>query len=187
MGQLNKKKGSRIKVKIITAYERYFKTRLFCYYVKSSKYQFKEVYPIQVASSICQLSDIRCDDTFLQTAIDRFKSGHRLFYCCDNGTLIAYGWLTGYTTTYYAWEIANIIIFHQPVAVLYDSFVSPNYRRRGIQKSLIHARINWNNEGVLLAVYAESTNVPSIKAITSCGFRLVSKLTHFSNKIIEKG
>lgn len=181
--QVKKRNCSRIKILILTAFERFFHTALYCYYIKSCKYQYKVVYPIQKASSIHQLSDIKCDDSFLKDAVEKFKSGHRLFFCSDNGNLIAYGWLTNSITSYYAWEIANTIHFNQPVMVLYNSFVSPNYRRRGIQKSLIHARINENIEGVLLAVYAESTNIPSIKAITSCGFSFVAKLTHFSNRV----
>lgn len=187
MQQFKKESISRIMVKILTAFKRVFSTTLYCYYVKSSRYQFDEVIPIQVASSICQLSDIKCDDYFLQIAIEKFKSGHRLFYCCDNGHLIAYGWLAECLTSYYAWEIANDIQFPQSVDVLCDFYVNPNYRRKGIYKSLLHFMINDCTEKKLLSIYAESTNVPSNKAIISCGFRFVSKLTHFSNKIKEKG
>ena len=128
-----------IYVFILSAINRYCRCKLLCYYIRGSKYQYNEVYPIKVASSIEQLTEVYCEDSFRELAKKRFNLGHRLFYCCDNNELIAYGWLTGYTTTYYAWEIANEIIFHQSVAVLYDSFVSPNYRRRGIQKSLLHS------------------------------------------------
>lgn len=186
MQQFKKINGSRLKVKILMGFKRFFKTTLYCYYIKSRRYQFEEIFPIQVASSICQLSEIKCDDSFLKIAIERFNSGHRLFYCCDNGILIAYGWLTECLTSYYAWEIANDIQFPQSVDVLCDFYVDPNYRRRGIYKSLLHFIINDCTEKKLLSIYAESTNVPSIKAIKSCGFRFVSKLTHFSNKIKEE-
>lgn len=185
MQLLNKRNGSSIKVKILTAFERYFKTTLLCYYIKSSKYKYKEVFPIQVASSISQLSDISCDASLLQNAIKRFESGHQLFYCCDNGVLVGYGWRVVGVLSYYAWEIASDICFKQSVDVLYDFFVNKDYRKRGIYKSLLHFIINNSEDNSILAIYAEASNIPSIKAIISCGFRFVSKLTHFSNKIMQ--
>lgn len=171
---------------VYTTFNRYCRCTLLCYYIRGRKYQYEEVFPVKIASSLGQLTKVCCDDAFRKQANYRFNLGHRLFYCCDKETLIAYGWLTGYTTSYYAWEIANNIIFHHSVAVLYDSYVNPNYRRRGIQKSLLHSRINNCEEGTLLVVYAESTNIPSNKAIISCGFSFVAKLTHFSNKIKQQ-
>lgn len=183
MAQLNKKNGSRVKRIILSAYERFFKTTLFCYYINKSKYQYNEVYPISVASSIEQLSEVCCDEGFRQLAKERFDLGHRLIYCCENATLIGYGWRVNNIQSFYAWEIANDIMFPQPVDVLYDFFVDPSYRKRGIYKSLLHFIINDSSGKSLLAIYADSTNVPSNKAIISCGFHFVTKLKHFSNRI----
>jgi GNAT superfamily N-acetyltransferase len=173
----------RIVNEIISLFHRFFKNELLCYYIRGSKYDYDEIFPIRKASRINHLIGVVCDDAFRNIAQKRFDIGHSLFYCCDDNVLIAYGWKTGITMSYYSWEIANSINFQQSVIVLYDSFVSPNYRRRGIQKSLIHARINDCEDGTIVAVYAEPLNIASNKAISHCGFSLVAKLTHFSHKI----
>jgi len=166
-----------------TTFQRYFKKKILCYYSRSKKHSFEEIFPIMKANNLDEMNGIVLNETFRINAAKRFDLGHRIYYCCDKNNLIAYGWKTGITKSYYSWEIANKIYFNKPVYLLYDSYVNPVYRRRGIQKSLLHARMNDCEEGSLIAVYAEPSNTPSIKAITNCGFKPVGILTHFSSTI----
>lgn len=183
MSWLNKINVSRIIDKILILYRRYFQTTLYLYYIKGSNYEWKEVYPIYVATTILQLSNVCCDDAFRRLAERRFHYGQHLIFSCDNATIIGYGWRIPITKAIYSQEIANDILFPKPIDVLYDFYVNPNYRKRGLYKSLLHFIINNSTENTRLVIYVESTNNPSIKAINSCGFRFVSKVTHFSNKV----
>ena len=176
-----------INTRIKMAYHRYFKTVLCVYIIKRSSCPSNETYQIRVAESLYQLSTIKCNDDFLRTAQKRFSIGHRLFFYCDNEKIVGTGWITRKTSSFYAWEIANAIHFQNSVEVLYDFYVHPDFRRRGIYKSLLRSIINDSIEkDSLFAIYAESSNYASNKAIVDTGFELVGQLSHFSNNVIIK-
>lgn len=178
-----KKNISKLLFKTTNTFKRYFKTKLLCYYIHGCNYQYNIVFPIKVASSIQHLSNIKCDEDFLIAAKERFHYGQILYYCCDKNAIVGYGWKASNNSIFYVWEIANNIHFSQNVEILYNFFVYPKYRRRGIYKSILHYIINHSSEESLLVIYADSNNIGSNKAIVECGFHLIDTLSFFSNKI----
>ncbi len=172
-----------IRKKILENFKRYFKTKLYCYYIKGSNYQFEVVFPIDTAVSLKDLSDFVCNDVLLRNAKHRFDLGQKLYFCYDNKILVGYGWKVPITQKIYVWEIANSIHFQQPVDVLYDFYVNPNYRRKGIYKSLLNYIINDGDDKTLMVIYANTLNIPSNKAIKACGFRNIRTISFIHNLI----
>lgn len=173
----------RLGIKVYLIYKRYFKTRLKCYYTRGNKHQFNIVIPIQSARSVQQLPTFNFDNAFLQTAYNRFKLNHQLFFCVDNNIIVGYGWKATGLRKFYAWEIAHNVIFNQAVDVMYDFFVDEKYRRKGIYKSMLHYIINDATKNSILFIYAETANYPSNKAIEDCGFQYIDTVNNLSNKI----
>lgn len=170
-----------IKKKILVNYQRYLKTQLYLYYTRGARYQYEKVFPIDIATSLHQLSSFVCDKDFMIIAKHRFSLGQTLFYCYDNNVIVGYGWKVSRINQFYAWEIGNNIHFHQPVDVLYDFYVYPDYRRRGIYKSILRFIANTSIENVLMVIYAETANDPSNTAIRECGFHLVKTINFVSS------
>lgn len=173
----------RIRKKILVNCRRFCKTKLYCYYTSGSNYQFKVVFPIETATSLDHLSGFASNDVFLNNAMHRFDIGQKLFFCHDNNNIIGYGWKAPLTQKIYVWEIANSIHFQQPVDVLYDFYVNPNYRRKGIYKSILHYIINDDIEQTLMVIYADINNYPSNKAINECGFHYIHTISFTHNVI----
>ena len=168
---------------ILYNYKRFFKTKLYCYYTRGTNYQFKVLFPIETAESLRHLSNYVCDDVLLRNAKRRFDLGQILFFCHDNNNIIGYGWKVPTTKMIYVWEVANNIHFQQPVDVLYDFYVNPNYRRKGIYKSILHYIINDNVGKSLMVIYANTLNFPSNKAIKDCGFHYIHTISFINNVI----
>lgn len=169
--------------KLYNSYKRVFKNKFYCYYIYGGGRQFQILYPIGTATSLCQLSHFVCDKSFIDNANHRFLLGHILYYCHDKKTIIGYGWKIPNVKKNYAWEIASMIHFKNPVDILYDFYVNPNYRRRGIYKSLLNFIVNCSTNKSKIIIYAEITNYPSNKAIKECGFNYFKKISFLSSHL----
>ena len=172
---------SRVVNKLTTTFKRYLSNCLCCYSIKANNYEYKISFPICTISSLEELSKIECENDFVAVAKIRISAGHQLVCCCDNNRIIASGWHAKDVSNFYAWEIAGDIKFHNPVDVLYDFYVKPTYRGKGIYQSLLHFIINNSMADKVLVIYAEKSNKISNLAILKCGFHILTTITHFNN------
>ncbi|MEJ2419614.1 MAG: GNAT family N-acetyltransferase, partial [Exilibacterium sp.] len=72
-------------------------------------------------------------------------------------------------------------------ALMLYSLVDPNYRRQGLGKRLSQARIHYASHTGLHHLFAtvHPDNNPSLRALTSLGFQVISQQRIFSDRLLR--
>ena len=140
---------------------------------------------ITIASSLEELSELTSIDSIddIDVYVQRFKEGDTLYYLADKSRIIARGWLKENTDSFYVWETACSIHFDNKVSVLYDFYVVPGYRKRGLYKKLLIGIVGNHNDKDILVIYALNSNKISLHTIEKCGFKKIGTFCFFSRRI----
>ena len=172
--------------KLRATFNRNYTNQVLCFADGREINPVQPSFPIQAAVTSEALTNLDLPSHFMDFAMQRLNNGTELIYCCEDETLIAYGWRTKNVNRFYVYEIAGDIVFDKPVDVLYDFVVLPQYRNRGIYKSMLRFLLSTRTVGRHSVIYADSDNAASLKVIRVCGFQEVGKVSHFSRRCTIK-
>ncbi|MBV8139301.1 MAG: GNAT family N-acetyltransferase [Deltaproteobacteria bacterium] len=108
----------------------------------------------------------------------RLKSGRRCFLALAAGRACGYGWLSRQTEIDARCGIE--ILPGEDEGYIYDGFVFPAFRRRGVYARLLFARLDWLQREGCQRVYSIvfSNNVPALNAHWQAGFRPYGQMSY---------
>jgi GNAT superfamily N-acetyltransferase len=108
----------------------------------------------------------------------RLRSRRRAFVALSGGQVSGYGWLSRQTEIDARCEIE--ISPAEDEGYIYDGFIFPAFRRRGIYAQLLRSRLDWLARDGCRKVYSIvfSDNTPALNAHSQAGFRTYGEMTY---------
>lgn len=174
----------RIVNKVKTYSRRYLKNKCEVYVMypeqRRNEDKYNEAYPIKVNPDICVVPE-----KLKQNFSERIYSGEKCYFVEVSGKVVAYGWRSGTPKViFYVYEIAGSMQLSTDAYILYDFWVSPEYRRKGIYKNMLQKMISDIGPDGKSVIYAEIDNYASSKAILSVGFQHCGQISFVRKRII---
>jgi GNAT superfamily N-acetyltransferase len=108
----------------------------------------------------------------------RLRSGRRAFLALSAGQISGYGWLSRQAEIDARCGIE--ISLAEDEGYIYDGFIFPAFRRRGIYAQLLRSRLDWLARDGCRKVYSIvfSDNTPALNAHSQAGFRTYGEMSY---------
>lgn len=115
----------------------------------------------------------------------RLQNGEKCYFVEIDGKMIAYGWRSGIPKVdFFVYEVAVNMQLSTDAYILYDFWVAPEYRRKGIYRNMLSKMVEDIGTDGKSVIYAETNNVASRKAISNIGFLTCGKISFLRKRII---
>jgi len=159
----------------------YFLWKIGLKYVKAFRWERnlaekipKIIIKMPVDIRLASIGDFKGSPILKDEALKRLSKGDLGFIAIWNGMIIGYLWVSLKREAYIP-EFERAISLKNGEAYLYDTFIFPDFRRKGLNKKLLEEMLHYlKSQNVKKAnTYVLTTNKAPQKALRALGFRPV--------------